>query len=109
MISDIILALIAILGPIISGVWSYKSAVKKSEDDLEAVREKNKADIKAIKIQSEEIEKIKEQALAESRLYENKTKTDLTAKQFDNPKVQKMIGNAIGAIIDKEARKHFNN
>lgn len=113
MLKDIILALIAILGPIISGIWAYKSSVKKSVADLEAVREKNKAEIEAIKIQSEnEIAKIKEQALAEARLHEDKAKIDLATRQFENPAIQGLMGNMIGSVmekaLEKEMKKHFD-
>ncbi|BAM46359.1 hypothetical protein [Amphibacillus xylanus] len=104
MIKDIVLALIAVLGPIISGVWSYKSSVKKAEADLKAVREKNKTEIESIKIQAEnELEKIREQSLSEGRLYEEKLKLDLLAKQFSNPKVQKRIEE----MLDKEFSKRI--
>jgi len=113
MIENILLALIAILGPIISGIWSYKSAVKKSESDLAAVKEKSKAEIESIKIRADnELEKIREQALAEAQLHEEKMKTDLTAKQFENPLLKQIIGEAVGPALKsklkQEIAKHFS-
>ncbi|GAB3801028.1 hypothetical protein [Virgibacillus kimchii] len=98
---EITLAVIAVLGPIVSGFLSYKSAVKKSE-----------ANLKAIKIETEnELEKIKEQALAEAKLHQEKAKTDITTKQFDNPVVREKMGNMLGSamekVLEKELEKHF--
>lgn len=108
MTTDIILGIIAVLGPIISGVWSYKSAVKKSELNLEAVKDKNKSDIESIRIQTDnELEKIREQALAEAKLHEDKAKTNLATKQFDNPVVQEKMGNAVGSLVEKMLEKEF--
>ncbi|GAA4068497.1 hypothetical protein [Amphibacillus indicireducens] len=114
MMENVILGLIAILGSIISGIWSYKSAVKKSESDLVLAKEKSKAEIESIKIQADnELDKIKEQALAEAQLHEEKMKTDLTAKQFENPLLQKMLGEAIGPVLklklEQEIAKQFSN
>lgn len=106
MLKDVILALIAIMGPIISGVWSYKSAVKKSEVNLEAVKEQNKSDLEAIRIKTEnELRKIQEQALADEQVHERKVKTELVAKQFENPEVQKLLGDAIGNLIKDTIEK----
>lgn len=50
---DIIIATIAIVGPIISGLMAYMSAVRKSKNDLEAVKEVNRNELKKIKEQHE--------------------------------------------------------
>ena len=92
---DIILGIMTVIGPIISGYWSYKSAVKKSQ-----------ADLRAIELQTKnELEKIKEQAEAEAKLYQEKAAIDFALKLFEHPEAQKMLGKIMPLLIEQELKK----
>jgi len=101
--------IIGLVVPIATALIAYFAASKKATIEMLQIKETNRLEIEKVKLQTEhEIAKIQATQAAESKLHEEKTKTDITAKQFENPAIQEMMGKMLGSVMEKEMLKHFS-
>lgn len=69
---------------------------------MNQIKETNKLELEKVKLQTEnEMVKIQAQLIGEAKLHEEKVKTDLIAKQFENPAIQEVMSKMLGAEMGK--------
>jgi len=101
--------MIAIISPVISGLWAFLASTKKSREDLAQLQEQNKHDLNRLinehKLDLEGLE-VKHNMEIEKIELEHKHKIELMQKEIENKLGGEIMGNIISGVMNSPEVKN---
>ncbi|MDV2580685.1 hypothetical protein [Alkalibacillus haloalkaliphilus] len=99
----IIIAIISgVIGPLISGIITYKITMSKNDTKLEALEKSQESELKRIEAENKAvIDKIKAEQKEIRESKEHGAQMDLIAQAFGNPKTKQALDSKMAKELEK--------